>query len=63
MTIKIKATVHIEGQQDLRALVDDLQELERFDQSTFSFKLHPEGAPAPLFFFFFRAHHIHDLVL
>ena len=50
MTIAIKATVHIKGQQDLRALVDDLQELERFDQSTFSFKLHPEGAPAPLFF-------------
>ena len=35
MTIKIKATVHIEGQQDLSALVADLQELERFDQSTF----------------------------
>jgi len=62
MTIKIKATVHIEGQHDLRALVDDLQELERFDQSTFSFKLHPEGAPAPLFSQIVRARPIHDIV-
>ena len=62
MTIKIKATVHIKGQQDLRAIVDDLQELERFDQSTFSFKLHPEGAPAPLFLQNVRARPIHDIV-
>jgi len=62
MTIAIKATVHIEGQQDLRALVDDLQELERFDQSTFSFKLHTEGAPAPLFLQNVRARPIHDIV-
>jgi len=62
MTIKIKATIHIKGQQDLRALVDDLQELERFDQSTFSFKLHPEGAPAPLFLQNIRARPIHDIV-
>ena len=62
MTIKIKATVHIKGQQDLRAIVDDLQELERFDQSTFSFKLHPEGAPAPLFSQIVRARPIHDTV-
>ena len=62
MTIKIKATVHIEGQQDLSALVDDLQELERFDQSSFSFKLHPEGAPAPLFLQNVRARPIHDIV-
>ena len=62
MTIKIKATVHIKGQQDLRAIVDDLQELERFDQSTFSFKLHPEGAPAPLFLQNIRARPIHDIV-
>lgn len=50
MTITIKATVDIKGQQDLRASVDDLKELERFDQSSFSFKLHPEGASAPLFY-------------
>lgn len=37
MTIKIKTTVHVEAQQDQRAIVDDLQELERFGQSSFSF--------------------------
>jgi hypothetical protein len=62
MSITIKATVDIKGQQDLRAVVDDLQELERFDQSTFSFKLHPEGAPAPLFLQNIRARPIHDIV-
>jgi len=62
MTIKIKATVHIKGQQDLRAIVDDLQELERFGQSSFSFKLHQEGAPAPLFLQNVRARPIHDIV-
>ena len=29
MTIKTQATVNIEGQQDLHAIVDDLQELKR----------------------------------
>lgn len=62
MTIKIKATVHIKGQQDLRALVNDLQELERFDQTSFSFQLHPEGASAPLFLQNIRARPIHDIV-
>lgn len=62
MTVKIKATVDIEGQQDLRAVADDLQELERFDQSSFSFKLHPEGASAPFFLQNVRARPIHDIV-
>ena len=62
MTIEIKARVKIKGQAPLEALVDDLQELERFDQSTFSFKLHPEGAPAPLFLQNVRARPIHDIV-
>ena len=31
MSIEIKAKVKIEGQGPLEALVDDLQELERFD--------------------------------
>ena len=62
MTITIKATVHIEGQQDLRAVVDDLQELERFDGRTLSFSLHTRGAPAPLFSQIVRARPIHDIV-
>ena len=47
MSITIKATVKIEGQGPLEALVDDLQELERFDGRTLSFSLHSRGAPAP----------------
>ena len=62
MTIAIKATVNIEGQQDLRALVDDLQELERFDGRTLSFSLHSRGASAPLFLQNVRARPIHDIV-
>ena len=62
MTIAIKATVHIEGQQDLRALVDDLQELERFNGRTLSFALHSRGAPAPLFSQIVRARPIHAIV-
>ena len=62
MTITIKATVHIEGQQDLRAVVDDLQELERFDGRTLSFSLNSRGAPAPLFSQIVRARPIHDIV-
>ena len=62
MTIAIKATVNIEGQQDLRAIVDDLQELERFDGRTLSFSLHSQGATAPLFSQIVRARPIHDIV-
>ena len=62
MTIEIRATVDIKGQQDLRAIVDDLQELERFDGRTLSFSLHSRGAPAPLFSQIVRARPIHDIV-
>ena len=62
MSIAIKATVNIAGQQDLRAVVDDLQELERFDGRTLSFALHSQGAPAPLFSQNIRARPIHDIV-
>jgi len=62
MTITIRATVDIKGQQDLRAIVDDLQELERFDGRTLSFSLHSRGAPAPLFSQIVRARPIHDIV-
>ena len=62
MSITIKAIVNIEGQQDLRALVDDLQELERFEGRTLSFALHSQGAPAPLFSQNIRARPIHDIV-
>ena len=62
MSIAIKATVHIEGQQDLRAVIDDLQELERFDGRTLSISLHSQGAPAPLFSQIVRARPIHDIV-
>ena len=62
MTITIKATVDIKGQQDLHAIVDDLQELERFDGRTLSFSLHSQGAPAPLFSQIVRARPIHDIV-
>ena len=62
MTITIRATVDIAGQQDLRAVVDDLQELERFDGRTLSFSLHSQGAPAPLFSQIVRARPIHDIV-
>ena len=62
MTIKIKATVKIEGQGPLETLVDDLQELERFDGRTLSFSLNSRGAPAPLFSQIVRARPIHDIV-
>ena len=62
MSITIKATVDIKGQQDLRAIVDDLQELERFDGRTLSFALNSQGAPAPLFSQIVRARPIHDIV-
>lgn len=62
MTIKIKAIVKIEGQAPLKALIDDLQELERFDGRTISFSLHIRGAPAPLFSQIVRARPIHDIV-
>lgn len=62
MTIKIKAIVKIEGQEPLKALVDDLQELERFDGRTLSFSLNSQGAPAPLFSQIVRARPIHDIV-
>ena len=62
MTLKIKATVKIEGQGPLEALVDDLQELERFDGRTLSFSLNSRGAPAPLFSQIVRARPIHDIV-
>ena len=62
MSITIKATVDIAGQQHLRALVDDLQELERFDGCTLSFSLHSQGAGAPLFSQIVRARPIHDIV-
>ena len=62
MSIEIKATVKIEGQGPLEALVDDLQELERFDGRTLSFALHSRGAPAPLFSQIVRARPIHDIV-
>jgi hypothetical protein len=63
MTIAIKTTVKIEGQEPLEALVDDLRELERFDGRTLSFSLHSQGAPAPLFLPNVRARPIHDIVL
>jgi hypothetical protein len=62
MSITIKATVDIKGQQDLRGIVVDLQELERFDGRTLSFSLHPRGAPAPLLSQNIRARPIHDIV-
>lgn len=62
MTVKIKATVKIEGQGPLEALVDDLQELERFDGRTLSFTLNSRGAPAPLFSQIVRVRPIHDIV-
>jgi len=62
MNFAIKATVDIEGQQDLRAIVDDLQAPERFDGRTLSFSLHSRGAPAPLFSQIVRARPIHDIV-
>ena len=62
MSITIKATVDIKGQQDLRAIVVDLQELERFDGRTLSFSLHYRGAPAPLFSQIVRTCPIHDIV-
>ena len=62
MSITIKATVDIKGQQDLRAIVDDLQELERFDGRTLSISLNSRGAPAPLFSQIVRARPIHDIV-
>ena len=62
MSITIKATVKIEGQAPLQALVDDLQELERFDGQTLSFSLNSRGAPAPLFSQIVRARPIHDIV-
>ena len=62
MTVKIKATVKIEGQGPLEALVDDLQEWERFDGRTLSFSLNSRGAPAPLFSQIVRARPIHDIV-
>ena len=62
MSITIKATVNIEGQQDLRAVACELQELERFDGRTLSFSLHSQGAAAPLFSQNVRARPIHDIV-
>ena len=62
MSIEIKATVKIEGQGPLEALVDDLQELERFDDRTLSFSLNSRGAEAPLFSQIVRARPIHDIV-
>lgn len=62
MTFKTKATVKIEGQGPLEDLVDDLQELERFDGRTLSFSLNSRGAPAPLFSQIVRARPIHDIV-
>jgi len=62
MTVKIKATVKIEGEGQLEALVDDLQELERFDGRTLSFSLNSRGAPAPLVSQIVRARPIHDIV-
>lgn len=58
MSITIKATVDIKGQQDLRAIVDDLQELGRFDGRTLSFSLHSRGAFSQIV----RARPIHDIV-
>ena len=62
MTIEIKATVKIEGQGPLEDLVDDLQELERFDGRILSFSLNSRGVPAPLFSQIVRARPIHDIV-
>ena len=62
MNFAIKATVDIEGQQDLRAIVDDLQAPERCDGRTMSISLHSQGAPAPLFSQIVRARPIHDIV-
>ena len=62
MTIEIQATVKIAGQQGLRALVYDLQELERFDGRNMSISLNSRGAPAPLFSQIVRARPIHDIV-
>lgn len=52
----------ISNRGPLEDLVDDLQELERFDGRTLSFSLNSRGAPAPLFSQIVRSRPIHDIV-